>query len=144
MFGGIDHKSPGTMTPFLLLQHDKWFNQMFPVCIRTTLVSKNMFFISTGLGNVSYRPPSDYEPHSACTPIDDHQCQLCASLCPHTQKNYHTLSLYCWSDLIFSIDVHFFSQYIQSRCILQYFLEMYYYFWVLLSSLKPFKMFLWF
>lgn len=60
----------------------------------------------------------------------------------HTHKKQpHTKPLLLEWHLNCSIDVHFFSQYIQSKCILQYFLELYYYFRVLLFSLKPFKMF---
>lgn len=129
------------MTPFLLLQHDKWFNQMFPVCIRTTLVSKicSSFPLAWEMSHT--------DPHQT-TNISQHVPPLMTinvnSAHPfvHTYKKLpHTKPLLLEWRLIFSIDVHFFSQYIQSRCILQYFLETYYYFWVLLSSLKLFKMF---
>lgn len=81
----------------------------------------NVFFISTGLGNVTSRPPSDYEHLSTFTPIDDHQSQpYVKPICTH--KIYHTVwyTIVVW---VCCIDVQFcFNKYIQSRRISQSFL----------------------
>lgn len=59
MFGGMDHKSLGTMIPFLVIQPD------VPSRYKDHSGFRNMFFISTGLGNVTHRSPSDYKHLSA-------------------------------------------------------------------------------
>lgn len=97
---------------------------------------RNMFFISTGLGNVTHRPPSDYEHLSAFTTIDDHQRQLCASFCPHAQKIttqqgiiLGMTSKIFYGRAFFSLNIYK----VQVFCNIS---------WKSIITLKPFKMFL--
>lgn len=58
----------------------------------------------------------------------------------HTKITTHKALFLEWH-LRFSMDMYCFSKYIQCRGILQSFLEKHFYFWALLSTLKPLKMF---
>lgn len=113
MFGGMDHNSLGTMTPFLVLQHDKWFNQMFPVCIRTTLVSEicSSFPLAWEMSHT--------DPHQT-TNISQHLPPLMIihvnSVHPfvHTRKNYHTQGIILgMTSKIFFGHTFFLSKYIK-------------------------------